>query len=376
MARGKLEHTQHQILFGLSVADILTSIVCLLFNFVIPEGVLDARWAIGTDGTCAASGFSYLWFSTAASIYNCLLSLHFFRTIRRKTAAPTGSDRLFLRMGHAVAILIPLIPAVGGLLTDTYHEHVLLYFCYLEEEPSGCGLLDDLECEKGEVAYTLRNVHMLIICVSTVISLACTVFIYCKVRRTLLGSQNTTSMSGSLGDAAARREREVRNQAILYTLAYINNIFWLGVGSFFIMVTPETINSRGAPGVFFLQWMSWFCIPLQGFLNFLVYVRPNYNSWRRYLGKDASFIQVLKKATSGDPAPRGRADSKPRTSTASKYTQQTGTSSNLNPSGSISQGLGSSHSMEPGSPMQKDKPMLKIDENSPEDADTMNVHLE
>ena len=85
------------------------------------------------------------------------------------------------------------------------------------------------------------------------------------------------SPSFSLGGVAAERVKAVATQAIVYSLAYLNSIFW----PVMVAIVSSGALSR-ANGVWYaMDLMAWTFYPLQGFWNCLVYLRPTWVQWRK-----------------------------------------------------------------------------------------------
>ena len=69
---------------------------------------------------------------------------------------------------------------------------------------------------------------------------------------------------------------EVGIQVVLYSLAYLNSMIWpFLVAIFAIILAPETGQMYG------LDLLSSTFFPLQGFLNFFIYIRPTYKQYKR-----------------------------------------------------------------------------------------------
>lgn len=87
-----------------------------------------------------------------------------------------------------------------------------------------------------------------------------------------------------------KRLLEVRNQAILFALAYWNSFIWV-----LILMGLESRQklSDGVPAKVFKVLLLFF-FPLQGFINFIIYTRPRYLEYRKNrFSKWNSFYMAL-----------------------------------------------------------------------------------
>lgn len=303
-----MQKTYQQLLFGLSAADIVASLACFSSFFLQPRGTTDAPWAFGSKETCAASGFVLVLSSTAAVIYNCFLSIHFWRTIQgsspQTSSSTTENDGRFLICTHCTAAAIPLILSFVGVVTNSFSPLPFVGICYYYEEyPVGCDKDEEVRCEHKQLASMLGQIRVGFAFFTSLISCSCTLAIYLKVRSTTVKSRHR--FDGSLSAAAERRLRSVAIQSLFYTGIYINTFLWPVIGAMVVSFEDDAVERRGEPGLFALQWALWFFLPLQGALNFLVYIRPRYMAWRNHL-PDEPFSVVLKQALSADDPPRRR----------------------------------------------------------------------
>ena len=85
---------------------------------------------------------------------------------------------------------------------------------------------------------------------------------------------STTSNSATLTESASNKVDTVATQAVLYSISYLNSFIW----PFLVFGINEAIGDsrgrEGEPGLYTLQYLAWLLLPLQGFFNLLVYIRP------------------------------------------------------------------------------------------------------
>jgi hypothetical protein len=117
-------------------------------------------------------------------------------------------------------------------------------------------------------------------------------FLSSRTRRGLLRGSSLSGWVGGRGSAAGssgggsssvlgtvvsqRRVAAVSTQAILYSLAYLNSMLW---PTLVTIVSAALSKSTGE--LYALDLMAWAFHPLQGFLNFFVYIRPTFLQWRK-----------------------------------------------------------------------------------------------
>jgi hypothetical protein len=225
-------------------------------------------------------------------------------------ASNSDGEKRFRRIGHGVALFISLVFAVAGLVTNSFNVKPHSQMCYYADYPPGCAHNDDLDtaCERGGNYEVQSNARTLTCILIAAVGVFCTIAIYIKVRSTTRSPQD--SFQGSSSAAAARRQKAVATQAILYTLVYLNSCFWMALAEGIRNVEKLSDNEVSYTGKYAMFWLVYFFVPLQGALNFVVYIRPRYHTWRGHL-RDRSFWFILQKALSVEEPPRRRPSSLP-----------------------------------------------------------------
>ena len=330
--------TLHQFLVGLSIADIIATITVGTGAFWIPvDRFEDNPWAIGNETTCSIAAFFYVCFATIASFYSCFMSIYFWRTIRssRRTSTAGVSEQCFRIGAHVVSLLLPLALSSVGFVTNTYHTQSFARFCYYgkdnkcaasdDQDSARVWGLDDSEdgntwikeqgngnpdlwedeefgeessddCDKSP-RKLLNLFRTAVITLLALISIFCTVSVACTVRATLRKSQRYSSRTladdlresvGTLSEPRqsrkeSQKEQEVAAQAIWYTVAYINSFFFLIVTAIVLNLVDAPYAKFAEPGFYAMLLLTYMTIPLQGALNFIVFIRPRYNAWRQHL---------------------------------------------------------------------------------------------
>ena len=97
--------------------------------------------------------------------------------------------------------------------------------------------------------------------------------------------RNGSHGSGTNQRKERSQQREVATQAVWYMLAYLNSSLVPTV-ALIIMNVTDAYKNEGTPQYFFLLWCLCFFTPIQGALNFIVYIRPRYNGWQAHLERE------------------------------------------------------------------------------------------
>mmetsp|Transcript_13956 Transcript_13956/g.15524 ORF Transcript_13956/g.15524 Transcript_13956/m.15524 type:complete len:481 (+) Transcript_13956:139-1581(+) len=99
----------HRLIFGLSVADVLSSLWFSLGPTMLPNDInYIVKYAIGNETTCSLQGFFIHFGSAAALLYNCSLCFYYLAIIKYNKNNEYIQKKLEPWF-HAVSILIPFI---------------------------------------------------------------------------------------------------------------------------------------------------------------------------------------------------------------------------------------------------------------------------
>jgi hypothetical protein len=170
--------------------------------------------------------------------------------------------------------LLPLTAAIVGLNLEVLNWGGG-FRCGVAPSPLGCDRFPELvgDCTRGEhfkaFGWAFLNAPLYL---GTVVFYMAITRVYCKFRTTTKNSRRH-----SMTNATANYKRQVTIQCILYGLFFANTSFW------FLILT--IMEAAGKPidfeKMFPLVLLANLFFPLQGFFNFLIYVRPNYIRIRR-----------------------------------------------------------------------------------------------
>lgn len=341
---------QQRLMIYVSLSDIGLSLTVLLMPYALPPGMGYDYVASGTADTCTAFGFFLGTFVWTGGCYNCYLSLYFLATIRYQWKENTRSNRRckipLWEIGiHLLTLMVVWLGAGIAAAKDLIHPNTFFPMCYLGANPYACDEGDQV-CEEAvsagyKLVTGLKGMAYSTFVVVTCISYWSTFMLYWTVRQKMRrsshfrfsaeahddpGSLDASRMSQSRishtshsrTDATAsapsgddpfqKRVLQVRTQATLYALVYFNSVIWFVLfGALVGIIDPTELQEKKAtPGLYTLQILGAMFGPLQGFLNFLVYIRPKVMRWRA-VRPDKSLLWIGKQILAEKQIPRSSA---------------------------------------------------------------------
>lgn len=320
------EHGLHlpyrRIIFGLSCADILSSLGFMTGPMLVPRDEKGVNWTIGgpsgTIGTCEMNGFILTLGGTAAPMYMCALCIYYLCKVNYSM-----SDRVFARKVekpmHFFIIGWSFIGTLVALITDNINSVPGGDTCYISSSPVKCEIDPLVECERGKHSATYAMIISYVPNIFSFLGISiCMGRIACKVHhmgrlstvyhRRYIPSQssslnNSEHSSGtrqgcngcflkvfvcavcrfmnppvtnqqevqneivSRSEAVARaRIRETYQQAILYVLSFFLVYLWP-----YIFGIHQLIGATKLP--FAVAVLLYIFYPLGGLFNILVYTR-------------------------------------------------------------------------------------------------------
>lgn len=178
---------------------------------------------------------------------------------------------------HGVAIFFPLGTALASLFLDLYNPPALATGCYLASYPVGCQSDPAVECTRGQnaILYTFLFAG-LIVFPSFVIVLFSMALLVWMVRRNSVYMQRRYSdfRNQNVSASADFRLAQTVTQALLYITAFVMSTIWSGV----ILILAQ---GKSTATYLSLTLLAQIFFPLQGFMNFFIFIRPRYMNLRR-----------------------------------------------------------------------------------------------
>lgn len=265
--------SKHHLLLGLSVSDISSSFWITFGAALVPRT---------SRAFCQTQGF-FAQLANITTFYTAFLSVYFFLRVRYNVPETRLKQR-YEPWFHATSLLYPLFTALACLPLDLYNP--VLIGCHIEAYPQGCNRKSDETCERGGNAllfYWIFTMAPIFMVMGTV--LVCQLLIYWTVRQQLRANLRYGVVDGGpqqqqaqLRPTEQRMLRSVAEQSLSYVAAFLTAFLLPTVASFIELLHYGGLSD---PKFFPLFLLILFLYPLQGFLNCLVYLRPNYLALRK-----------------------------------------------------------------------------------------------
>uniref|UniRef100_A0A7S1Y7A8 G-protein coupled receptors family 1 profile domain-containing protein n=1 Tax=Grammatophora oceanica TaxID=210454 RepID=A0A7S1Y7A8_9STRA len=280
-----------------------------------PQSIEDILADYVSIAACNAVGFlTHLAIGVAG--YNAALSIYYFLTICWRMKAEVLA-RLVEPILHGTILVYIFGTATASVLLELFNVDECGLMCYIAPFPYNCIDDEDVDCIRGEESesYIWWFTFMELILFFAIIFI-CQASIYWYVRRTIrrirrysFDGRTSTAGSGSScisrmcmkksrGEGALsdqnKKLREVALQSGLYLAVFA--VTWL---PFTLTRLAHMFHVPFVHNNFVLfAFIIAVTFPLQGFLNFLVFLRPVYNKYRAS-NKEATMFRVFWAALSG-----------------------------------------------------------------------------
>lgn len=299
----------------MSLTDIVSSICTMLGRLPAPPDI-EYNAGLGSETFCAVQGFFYQSILSTVA-YNSGLAIYFLLLVRYKWK----EDEIVKveRWIHVFAISIFLISAT--VLASLKLFNPAYFICFIESVPRDCN--DENPCVRGIYPNTMRWIFFygpiwtMIAAVTIIMVLMySTVLIQEKrmdkfifrgknpPRRILQRSMSEIARGPSKGrndnsedkisshqTSSNRKNREMSRQVAVQGMWYLVPFYLTWV---FPMLT-HAFGSLGVDGVNMsaLLYLITIFMPLQGFMNWLVYLRPRVLKWWNSKGRQSMHESAL-----------------------------------------------------------------------------------
>jgi hypothetical protein len=252
-----------RILFGLSVYDIILSIVLALQPFLLPAATSTRLWASGNNATCTFLG-TVNQMCISVILYNGMLSYYYLFSIRFGVTARTFARR-FEPWMHAVAIGYPFITSIVGASKNMYSEAALWTGCTVVEYPRGCHE-ENGEC-KTEMVFWIFGGALLSFVMLSLVVINIVIFWHVRYRNRRMRRNSMSS------ERQVQRTNEVAIQAFLYVAAFCGTFIWIFALKILDSLSFDALDS----GTFYpLMVLHSLFMPSAGLFNLCIYLRPRY----------------------------------------------------------------------------------------------------
>ena len=145
-----------RIIFGLSLSDILQSLVLVTGPFATPSDNPIGVWGVGNQSSCRLNGFFFTWSLGSTPMYMLGLCIYTVLKVRRNMTDKAFSKHIEKKMHYLIALL-GFLPSFAALLTNAINCTVLGGFCAISAYPTGCRLDPDTygECDVDNAKYVV-----------------------------------------------------------------------------------------------------------------------------------------------------------------------------------------------------------------------------
>jgi hypothetical protein len=233
-----------------------------------PQGTSEFYGARGTVTTCNFAGmFMHLMFGSAG-MYSTLLSFYYLLMLRYEMR-----ERCIARyvepVIHVLALLLPIILGAIAWHLEYFNPMTGMHgWCWLRDAPYECSFHDDGECDRGEHYHSYATIVAVGgFSFTWIVIIVDMMLIVLKVRAT---EKRLVRYSIGHSNDTSKRTRQTGMQALLYIgsyfITYIFTVFW-------------NLPISNPTALFALACVIKITLPMQGFWNALIYMRPHYKTY-------------------------------------------------------------------------------------------------
>lgn len=240
----------------------------------------------------------------AGCCYNAYLSFYYCMLVRKSWQE--RDFKIWMEvLGNCIAVFLPLVLVTGGAMTQSINPQSLINnLCLYSPWPWEC-VGGEVECTRSslELVRTVSGPAILFIGAFSSLGFLCTGLVWFKVKNTIRRSINH-NFDGDMDESQRNRLQQVRKQATLYSLVYLNAVIWPSVLfalSEMHLEKAETVKLQ--PAYYAFQLVFWALQPLQGFLNFFVFTRMKRKLLRKH-NPERSIFWIYKQILQNNSLPR------------------------------------------------------------------------
>ena len=256
----KLKIPYHRILLCMSIMDVIGSVGQMLSTYPIPSDNGFVYGAAGNIYTCTVQG-SILCLGLAVPLYNLSLSFHYvFSTINKNMYSRLEPIYHFLSLG------IPLILTVVSIVHENFNN--LGSICFINEHPIGCLDNPNIECTRGSSAKFQKFIIMTIVASCFLLIPINMSILFCLVsnqHRKITKKYNRSIYNTN--ESFKKKEKVIATQAFMYFFSFLITFIWSALDGVLMVHAPKR-------RMFALTVCAKIFYPMQGFFNFLIFIRP------------------------------------------------------------------------------------------------------
>ena len=253
-------------------------------------------------------GFMFTW-PLASAVYNFALGL-FFLTKVQCGWTEAKANRCFKPV-HIVAIATTLVFGISGLATNSFHPNAFFSYCSFGrssrclEDQSDDTNADPCDTDRKSTPMMLGLSMSILILMLSALSIACVWLLHAHVRKQGQRNERYSFSSQPQSGAAQRmRDRAVFIQAACYTASYCNIVLTILITLVYrsALIHDESSSVYRSNIYFPMRLFVTIMFPLQGFFNWVIFVRPSLCQWRTS-HPNRSYIWAYRQVLQGRAAP-------------------------------------------------------------------------
>jgi len=269
----RLKSMYRRLVFGMSCMDILHSLCWVAAGLPAPkdEAADYTIHAIGNRATCNIQGLGFDIGIFGSLLYTTMLSIYFVMVV--VYSKPEDAKRIE-PFFHVISIFIPLGFGILTLMTKNYNDSGT--GCWIVSYPLNCtDPHNDVECIRGEHAYEHAWVlHGIANTFCILIVIACMVRLVWFMRKRLekMNKYGANEFGTKVNKTESKKQRNglrksKNEQQKMFTQAmlYIGSL----ILSYMFCYAYEMKRNN-----FWLYLLEVTLLPLQGIMNFLIFIRP------------------------------------------------------------------------------------------------------
>mmetsp|Transcript_62134 Transcript_62134/g.73586 ORF Transcript_62134/g.73586 Transcript_62134/m.73586 type:complete len:419 (+) Transcript_62134:78-1334(+) len=305
----KLARVHNRLILAMSIVDIFNSFALGLSIVPTPSNETPCSMGLGNITTCTIQGF-FITLGFAVPSYNAHLCVYYLLMIRYNVSEEKIAKTYELWM-HLFALAGPLAAGIVGAMQGIFHADVA--HCWVGDKCVSRGTcLNGNMFGRGEWLLRLTSVYFFIVFLTIAISLLGT-FLMIRERSAAVrqyemrlevgrpsrrGSRERRLSEQSIQSTTENIRQHTNNvsltrdsamQSLLYVAGFLITYVWACLG---VMVVLISRDPTAAPTVF--HYLNAFFLPLHGFWNCIIYLRPRINNIRR-ANRNISFCTALRK---------------------------------------------------------------------------------
>jgi hypothetical protein len=299
----RLSSVYHRIMFGMSIADVLSSTAVALSTLPMPsympqEEELEYRWTAGTrlgnTSTCNAQGFLQSFGMLCMFNYNAMLCVYYACAIAF-TMQENNIKKYVEPVLHGFPIVTSLALSLYFLWNNLYNPqmgHTLPFtsWCAPSGYPLYCGGENE-ECIRG---FDVSKIALITTGVTSGYCLLTIVISLTMVLRKVILTENMLyhgSLAQVLQNIQEFREKHTNTKVVFVQATFYVVAFLMSVSPSFIRVIAHEYDATEQV-LENLFLVSLLFLPLQGFFNFVIFVSHKVYNYRR-VNKIATVRHVI-----------------------------------------------------------------------------------